>query len=78
MGIAQTQKVEEDLHVLLPNNPFVPPKGDVCFINNLPPELLSRIFEAGSAGDNEDEDDMVGDWLNNLRYCLDTRDLGFR
>ncbi|KAI9464351.1 hypothetical protein HD554DRAFT_2175164 [Boletus coccyginus] len=63
MGIAQTQKAEEDLHVLLPNNPFVPPKGDVCFINNLPPELLSRIFEVG---DGEDEDDMGADEMNEV------------
>jgi hypothetical protein len=68
MGIMQIQKTEEDLRVLLPNNPFVPPKGDVCFINNLPPELLSRIFEVGSADDDsEDEDDMAPDyWLHLL------------
>ena len=57
------QKAEEDPRVLLPNNPFVPPKGDVCFINNLPPELLSRIFEVGSADDeSDDEDDMADYW----------------
>ena len=50
----QTRKAEEDLHALLPNNPFVPPKGDICFIKNLPPELLSRIFEVGSA-ENDSE-----------------------
>ncbi|KAI9464695.1 hypothetical protein HD554DRAFT_2026425 [Boletus coccyginus] len=58
MGITQTQKAEEDVHALLPKNSSAPPKGDVCFINNLPPELLSRIFEVGSEDDNEDEDDM--------------------
>ena len=64
MGITQTQEVEKDFHLLLPNNPFVPPNGDVCFINNLPPELLSRIFEVGVAdNDSEDEDDM-GDYLD--------------
>lgn len=58
MGIMQTQKTGEDHHVLLQDNPFVPPKGDVCFINNLPPELLSHIFEVGAADDDsEDEDD---------------------
>lgn len=63
----QTQKVEEDLHVALPNNPFVPPSGDVCFINSLPPELLSRIFEVGSADDGtEDEDDVSVDCWENL------------
>ena len=68
MGIMQTQKADEDLRVPLPNNPFVPPKGDVCFINNLPPELLSRIFEVGSADDDsEDEDDIAPDyWLHFL------------
>ena len=30
------------------NKPFmVPPEGDTCPVNNLPPELLSRIFELG-------------------------------
>lgn len=68
----QTQKTVEDM--LLPDNPFVPPKGGVCFINNLPPELLSRIFEVGADNDTEDEDD-VRDYLDDIRYChLDTKD----
>ena len=58
----QIQKVEEDLDALLPNNPFVPPKGDICFIKNIPPELLSRIFEVGSEGnDSEDDEGEEGD-----------------
>jgi hypothetical protein len=61
----QTQKAEEDLHALFPNNPYVPPKGDVCFINNIPPELLSRIFEVGST-----EDDMGVDFWDNRRCHL--------
>ena len=65
-GQTQPEKAEEDLHALLPNNPFVPPKNDVCFVNNLPPELLSRIFEDGSADDDsEDEDNMRADLWNN-------------
>ena len=65
----QTQRAEEDLHALLPNNPFVPPKGDICFINNLPPELLSRIFEVGSAdNDSEDDDDVGVDPQDSFRY----------
>ncbi|KAH0832320.1 hypothetical protein J3R83DRAFT_13332 [Lanmaoa asiatica] len=59
MGITQTQETEEDHDGLLPDNPFVPPKGDVCFINNLPPELLSHIFEIGA--DNEEADDNDSD-----------------
>ena len=36
----------------------------VCFIDNLPPELLSRIFEVGSAvNESEDKDDMPDDDL---------------
>jgi hypothetical protein len=30
-----------------PSMVMVPPKGDTCPVNNLPPELLSRIFELG-------------------------------
>ena len=52
----QTQEAEEDLDALLSNNPFVPAKGGVCFINNLPPELLSLIFEVGSADDDSEVD----------------------
>ena len=56
MGIMQTQEAEEDLDALLSNNPFVPAKGGVCFINNLTPELLSLIFEVGSADDDSEVD----------------------
>lgn len=49
MGIAQTPNAEGKFRAALPQNPFIPPKGDGCFINKLPPELLSRIFEIGSA-----------------------------
>ncbi|KAF8424448.1 hypothetical protein L210DRAFT_3568080 [Boletus edulis BED1] len=49
MEMAQTQQAEElEPHTFLA---FVPPKGDVCLINNLPPELLGHIFELGSADD---------------------------
>ncbi|KAG8214894.1 hypothetical protein J3R82DRAFT_10066 [Butyriboletus roseoflavus] len=73
----QTQKTEEDLHVLLLNNPFIPPRGDVCFINNLPPELLLRIFEVGTADndiDSEDEGNMAA-YSDYVRYYrLDAKD----
>lgn len=63
MGMTQPQKVDKDLHALLPNNPFVPPKGDVCYIHKLPPELLSHIFSVGAAdNDGEEEDDMEDYW----------------
>ncbi|KAG6379394.1 hypothetical protein JVT61DRAFT_11862 [Boletus reticuloceps] len=39
-----------ETHVLS-NNTFVPRKGGVCFINELPPETLSHIFELGSMDD---------------------------
>ena len=63
-GQTQLEEAEEDLHTLLPNNPFVPPKYDVCFINNLPSELLSRIFEDGSADDDSEDEDGAGFWDN--------------
>ncbi|KAG9315490.1 hypothetical protein JVU11DRAFT_3103 [Chiua virens] len=71
MGNMQTNKVEDDVQTLLPDNPFVPPKGDVCFINDLPPELLSHIFEVGAEdNDSNDEDDME-DYLDTFYEDLD-------
>lgn len=58
MGITETQKTSTEEG--FPNNPFVPPKCDICFINNLPPELLSHIFDAGTADDGtRDRDDAI-------------------
>ena len=57
-SIKQSEKDEEDLHALLPNNPFVPPKGGVCHINRLPSELISRIFEVGFEDDDESDDEQ--------------------
>ncbi|KAG6379286.1 hypothetical protein JVT61DRAFT_11741 [Boletus reticuloceps] len=53
--------METHVHTFLPNNPFVPPKGGICLIKNLPLELLSYIFTFGSTDsddsiENEDED----------------------
>lgn len=71
----QTQKTGKDHHVLLPNNPFVPPRGDVCFINNLPPELLSHIFEVGAADNESEDDDDYADYTDYVRlYHLDAMD----
>ncbi|KAG1749295.1 hypothetical protein EDB19DRAFT_182219 [Suillus lakei] len=45
--------------VSIKDNPFVPPKGTRCPVNDIPPELLSLIFEIGaqSIEDGEDEDE---------------------
>ncbi|KAG1797768.1 uncharacterized protein HD556DRAFT_241395 [Suillus plorans] len=45
--------------VLTKDNPFIPPKGTRCPVNDIPPELLSLIFEVGakSIKDGEDEDE---------------------
>lgn len=39
------------------SNPFVPPTGGRCPINELPTELLSYIFLLGTAGSEEGDDD---------------------
>ncbi|KAF8132839.1 hypothetical protein EV363DRAFT_1430813 [Boletus edulis] len=65
MGITQTQSVEQlEPQVLQPNNPFVPPKGGICLIDNLPPELLSHIFELGFVDDVEE--DIADSYYNHL------------
>ncbi|KAF9220274.1 hypothetical protein BS17DRAFT_787845 [Gyrodon lividus] len=67
MGVVLGPEIGDDLRKLLPDNPFVPPKGHSCPINYLPPELLSRIFEVG-ASDNEhdEEDEMTAQSWNHL------------
>ncbi|KAG6379301.1 hypothetical protein JVT61DRAFT_11756 [Boletus reticuloceps] len=61
----------EDHHARFPNNPFVPPTGDICFVNNLPLELLCRIFETGLSYDaSEDEKE----YLDNIRRELDAKE----
>ncbi|KAF8432723.1 hypothetical protein L210DRAFT_3557703 [Boletus edulis BED1] len=58
MGVSQTPEQAEQAYTFLPNNPFVPPKGGICLINNLPLELLSYIFAFGSTDDGiENEED---------------------
>ncbi|KAH7906243.1 hypothetical protein BJ138DRAFT_654227 [Hygrophoropsis aurantiaca] len=53
--------------ITLENNPFTPPKDGACLINQLPPELLSHIFELGvreeniQDDDDEDEDEAMGE-----------------
>jgi hypothetical protein len=48
-------------NVLTKDNPFVPPKGTRCPVNDIPPELLSLIFEVGAQsiedGDDDDEEE---------------------
>ncbi|KAG0700449.1 hypothetical protein DFH29DRAFT_623394 [Suillus ampliporus] len=58
----------ENIQVPLKDNPFVPPKGRCCPVNDIPPELLSLIFEVGAQsiedGEDEDEEDeaMAAFW----------------
>ncbi|KIJ61105.1 hypothetical protein HYDPIDRAFT_42886 [Hydnomerulius pinastri MD-312] len=67
MGIVQGPEAEEMDQKVLPNNPFVPPKGDSCPINQLPPELLSVIFEVGAlegSVNQDDEDEITARYWN--------------
>lgn len=52
--------------IILDHNPFVPPKGDRCPINDLPNELLAHIFYLGAFESEEDEeDDMYQEEIGN-------------
>lgn len=51
------------------DNPFVPPKGTRCPVNDIPPELLSLIFEVGAQSiedgeDEDEEDEAMADYWN--------------
>jgi len=52
----------EHIKNIVARNPYVPPTGDRCPINDLPNELLAHIFYLGTDEDEEDEeDDMYQD-----------------
>lgn len=51
---------------LLKENPFVPPKR-TCPVNNIPPEVLSLIFDIGvrsfeDGGSSDDNEAMASFW----------------
>ncbi|OJA09333.1 hypothetical protein AZE42_05462 [Rhizopogon vesiculosus] len=57
-----------DLQLSLKDNPFVPPKG-TCPVNNIPPEVLSLIFEIGARSfedgeDSDEEDEAMATFWN--------------
>ncbi|KAI0785268.1 hypothetical protein C8Q75DRAFT_776626 [Abortiporus biennis] len=47
----------DDYVTIRAGNPFIAPEDGRCVINDLPPELLSRIFELGVEDREEEEDD---------------------
>lgn len=50
----------DHLKNIIMSNPWVPPTGDKCPINDLPTELLAHIFTLGALEENDpdEEDDM--------------------
>jgi len=58
---------QSDLRLSLKDNPFVPPKGK-CPINDIPPEVLSLIFEIGARSfedeDSDEEDEAMATFWN--------------
>jgi hypothetical protein len=60
--------ISGDLQLSLKDNPFVPPKGS-CPVNNIPPEVLSLIFEIGARSfedgeDSDEEDEAMATFWN--------------
>ncbi|TFK40561.1 hypothetical protein BDQ12DRAFT_647608 [Crucibulum laeve] len=45
--LTHEQAIEQTRLRMLKNNPFVPPEGDKCPVNDLPTELLAYIFRVG-------------------------------
>lgn len=58
--IQTTFSLEEHIKNIVSCNPYVPPTGDRCPINDLPNELLAHIFFLGTYEEDE-EDDMYDD-----------------
>lgn len=60
-NVIQTNfNLEAHLKKIILSNPWVPPTGDQCPINDLPNELLAHIFALGAVEEEEDpeEDDI--------------------
>lgn len=66
--------LEAHLKKIILSNPFVPPTGDRCPINELPNELLAHIFHLGTFAESEeeDEDDMYQETMDEA--ILDEKD----
>ena len=62
--------LEDALKKAILSNPWVPPTGDRCPINDLPNELLAHIFHLGAFEDDdeEDEDDMYQDTMEDAIF----------
>ncbi|KAF7982884.1 hypothetical protein HWV62_25128 [Athelia sp. TMB] len=62
--------LEDVLKRVILSNPWVPPTGDRCPINDLPNELLAHIFHLGAFEDDdeEDEDDMYQDTMEDAIF----------
>ncbi|KAF7314227.1 hypothetical protein MKEN_00895100 [Mycena kentingensis (nom. inval.)] len=64
-GMDPTTAMQTAQAELLKNNPYNPPTGDKCPVNNLPVELLTHIFQLGCQIEAEEEengpDDGYGD-----------------
>lgn len=62
----------------LRNNPFIPPSDGSCPVNRFPPEILSLIFEYGTAADILDEADKKAPltWKEFWRRVGDRADEG--
>lgn len=58
--ITDNGEVEARCSQRLQNNPLVPPSDGSCPINQLPPEILSLIFEHGTAAENLEETNEEG------------------
>lgn len=50
-------QLEAHIRNVILSNPFVPPTGNKCPINDLPNELLAQIFAMGALEDDCDDDD---------------------
>src|ERR1700730_3925614 len=57
-GVIRTNfSLEDHIRNIILCNPYVPPRGDRCPINDLPNELLAHIFVLGSSDEEGDEED---------------------
>lgn len=60
-----TLQLQQLINQVILSNPFIPPTGDRCPINDLPNELLAHIFCLGTSAeeygcdDDEDDDEYV-------------------
>lgn len=76
MNVEGTSAMDLEPQVRPIKPPFLPPEDGRCLINELPPEILSHIFELGTFSDLDADDDFYDNIQALLKDFLEVRQNG--